>query len=189
MKHYVLGAALCALALPVSANEYEPMMREFFETEVSGWASDALLIEAVRVQNERTGGLTADEIDALDQRWRGEVGASDTPTIDQVLGNAASDFLRERVAASGGVISEVFVMDAQGLNVAASDVTSDYWQGDEAKFQETFGVGPEAVHVSDVELDESTQTYQSQISVTLVDPQTKAPVGAVTVGVNPEGLF
>ncbi len=40
-------------------------------------------------------------------------------------------------------MTEVFVMDARGLNVAASDVTSDYWQGDEEKFSETFPKGPE----------------------------------------------
>ena len=38
----------------------------------------------------------------------------------------------------------------------------------------------------EVELDESTQTYQAQLSFTLVDPATGAAIGAVTVGVNAE---
>ena len=69
---------------------------------------------------------------------------------------------------TGGAITEVFVMDAQGLNVAASGPTSDYWQGDEAKFQETYLKGAEAIHVSEVEFDESSQTYSVQVSVTSV---------------------
>ena len=87
------------------------------------------------------------------------------------------------------MIAEVFIMDAQGLNVAASAVTSDYWQGDEAKFQQTYGVGPDAVHISEVELDESTQTYQAQVSLSLTDPATGALIGAVTFGLNAQAFY
>lgn len=80
-------------------------------------------------------------------------------------------------------------MDARGLNVAASDVTSDYWQGDEAKFSETFPNGAGASHISEVEYDESTQTYQAQISFPIVDPVSNEVVGAATVGVNADALF
>ena len=77
-------------------------------------------------------------------------------------------------------------MDAQGLNVAQSDVTSDYWQGDEAKWQETYNTGN--VHIGDVELDESTQTYQAQVSLPIFDPESNAVIGAATFGVNLELL-
>ena len=70
-------------------------------------------------------------------------------------------------------------MDMKGLNVGQSDVTSDYWQGDEAKWQKTYGVGPSAVLIDEVEFDDSSQTYQSQVSIAVV---------AVTVGVNVEML-
>ena len=66
---------------------------------------------------------------------------------------------------SEGLFTEIFVMDAVGLNVAASDTTSDFWQGDEAKWQQTYSAGSGAVHISDVELDESTQSYQSQVEL------------------------
>jgi hypothetical protein len=80
-------------------------------------------------------------------------------------------------------------MDQHGLNVAASAMTSDMWQGDEAKFTETYSMGAGAVHFSEVELDESTQRYQAQISVTIVDPATGEPIGAMTVGVDAEALL
>ena len=75
-------------------------------------------------------------------------------------------------------------MDGKGLNVGQSDVTSDYWQGDEDKWQKTFLAGAGAVHVSEVEFDESSQTYQSQFSMPIVDPATSTVIGAVTVGVD-----
>ena len=75
---------------------------------------------------------------------------------------------------------------ARGLNVAASAVTSDYWQGDEAKWQETFLAGPGASHVSEIEEDESTQTFQVQVSLPVVDGG--SPIGAITLGVDIERL-
>ena len=142
-----------------------------------------------RWQNTTTSGFSQSQIDALDLAWRAEVGTGGAPTITPVLENAASDRLRALVEASGGRITEIFVMDGVGLNVAASATTSDYWQGDEAKFTETHGSGPGAIHFGDVEFDESSQRYQGQISVTITDPGTGQPIGAMTVGVDAESLL
>jgi hypothetical protein len=178
-----------AAALPAAADEFTAAMQAFYEAELAALAQDPVLAGAIAAQNARTSGLPQSEIDALDSAWRAEVGAADTPTITPVLENDAAAMLRERVAASGGTITEIFAVDERGLNVAASAVTSDYWQGDEAKFTETFPVGAGAVHFGEVEFDESTQTFQGQISFTVSDPATGAPIGAVTVGVDAESLL
>ncbi|MEM6739238.1 MAG: hypothetical protein AAF646_03920 [Pseudomonadota bacterium] len=189
------GASLLAvgiatgLAGPVSANDYAPAMQAFLDEQVRPWAQDPVLVSAIAAQNAEMGTLQQSAIDALDAAWRGEVGTASTPTITPVIEGEAADFLRARVAESGGMITEVFAVDAQGMNVAASSITSDYWQGDEAKFTETFPVGPDAVHFGEVEFDESSQSYQGQISITITDPATGAPIGAMTVGVNAEALL
>lgn len=105
------------------------------------------------------------------------------------MANAAADFLRQKVEESGGKITEVFITDAKGLNVAVSAPTSDMWQGDEDKFTKVFPTGAEGVLFGDVELDESTQSYEGQISITIVDPATKAAIGTMTVGVNADALM
>ena len=174
---------------PAFANDFAPQMQAYLDGQIRGWSGSDVLVDAIRAQNTTTTGYSQDQIDSLDQAWRAEVGASSRPTIDGVLNNAASEYLRGIVEAAGGVVSEVILMDARGLNVAVSDVTSDYWQGDEAKHSETYGRGPDGVHLSEVEFDESSQTYQGQISVTIVDPASGEPVGALTVGVNAEALF
>lgn len=181
----LITAALLAAPAPLAfANEFEAPLRALAGAEIAAIVREPALIEAIRAQNAAHAGLAAAEIETLDQTWRAEVGAGSGPTIDPVLGNAASDYLRGVRDASGGLFTEIFAMDAVGLNVAASDITSDYWQGDEDKWSQTFGAGADAVHVGEVELDESTQTYQSQVSVTIVDPDTGAPIGAVTFGVD-----
>ena len=179
----------CLFAVAGAAGDFRPAMEAFYSSEIKSWAGADVLVAAITEQNAITGGYSHAEIEALDLAWRAEVGGAEAPTIAPVLENAAADFLRERVAASGGRITEVFVMDAQGLNVAASHVTSDYWQGDEAKHIETYGLGAGATHFSDVELDESTQRYQGQISLTVTDPATGQPIGAITVGVDADALM
>lgn len=185
-KKTALAAIAAVLAYsPVAiANEYEPAIRNFLEAGVSGWIADPVLIEAIREQNAKTSAYDEAMIVSLDKQWRGEVGGSDTPLISEVLGRPASEFLQARRDGAEGLITEIFVMDAKGLNVAASDVTSDYWQGDEAKWQQTFPAGDGAVHLGDVELDESTQEYQSQVSIAITDPDSGETIGAATIGVN-----
>ena len=77
-------------------------------------------------------------------------------------------------------ISVIFVMDNQGANVAMTDKTSDYWQGDEAKFKNSFGKG--SVFVDEVEFDDSTQAYLCQVSVPVTDGG--AVIGAITFGID-----
>ncbi len=181
----------CAMALAVVAplayaNDFAPAMRGYVENEVVDWVADQVVIDAIRAQNVAHAALTQADIDAMDQKWRAEVGAAATPTIDTVLSGPAADFLRERQAASAGVISEMFIMDEHGLNVAASGTTSDYWQGDEAKFTESYAG---KTHIGDVEFDQSTQSYLGQVSMPVKDPETGAIIGAITIGLNAEMLF
>jgi hypothetical protein len=183
-------AILAAMAAtPSAANEFGPALQAFLDTEIMDWSQSAEIVGAIQGQNVENAAMDQAGIDALDLAWRAEIGTNATPTIDPVLQSAAAEFLRSRVDASGGRITEVFIMDQHGLNVAASAMTSDMWQGDEAKFTETYSVGAGAVHFSEVELDESTQRYQAQISLTIVDPATGGPIGAMTVGVDAEALL
>lgn len=156
--------------------------------QIAEIAGSADVIAAVKAQNGETAGYDQAKIDELDKTWRAETEAVDQPMIDSVLDNPLSGYLAEVQDASDGLFTEIFVMDAKGLNVGQSDVTSDYWQGDEAKWQDTFGAGAGSVHVSELEQDDSTQLLQSQVSVTVVDPDSGDVIGAVTFGVNVENL-
>jgi hypothetical protein len=190
MRKILLAAAVFSgFTSAATANDFGPMMRAYFDSSVIGWTADPVLVSAIKAQNSKTGALSQGDIDALDLTWRAQVGQPSTPIIDPILNSPAAEFLRQQVAASGGAISEVFAMDARGLNVAASTPTSDYWQGDEAKFTDTYSQGPGAIHVGDVEFDESSQSYQGQVSIVVVDPDTGNPIGAITVGLNAEALM
>ena len=178
-----IGALFCVTAAQAAAPSAEEI-RSAVEGKVKAWIAEAAVIDSVKAQNAQTAGLSEAEIEKLDQQWRAETGAADRPLIDKTLTNPLSAFLQKVKGEGGGLFTEIFVMDGKGLNVGQSDVTSDYWQGDEDKWQKTFLIGADAVHVSEVEFDESSQTYQSQVSLPVVDPATSAVIGAVTVGVD-----
>jgi hypothetical protein len=75
-------------------------------------------------------------------------------------------------------------MDDQGANVCMSDRTSDYWQGDEAKWQNSFNGGKGGVNFDERKFDSSAKAVVVQVSVPVLD-QGKV-VGALTVGVKAE---
>ena len=186
-----LAVALCLVAtasVARAANEFEPQMRAAFEQMVKGWLGDPVIVEAIKAQNEKNAALSAADIDALDKQWRAEAKDGKGTLIDSVLANAVSKLLGEKKAASGELFTEMFIMDNKGLNVGQSDVTSDYMQGDEAKWEKTFLVGPDAVFIDDVEFDDSAGTFQAQMSATISDPATGKAIGAITIGMNVEKL-
>ncbi len=184
----LIFALVALLPIAVQANPYEAKMRAYLAQQVDPWLSDPVLIAAIKEQNARNAAITQDQIDAEDKAWREEVGKAVTPVITTVMQTPASDFLRDKVKSSGGALIEAFVMDDHGLNVAASSPTSDAWQGDEAKFTETFPKGKGAIDVGEVSFDESSQTYEGQISTVILDPDSGKPIGAITLGLNPEAL-
>lgn len=187
MKICALTALLALAAQTAFAAEPNDSMIAFVNSSVRGWFADPAVEAAVLESNAAHGGLSQEQLVELDDRWRAEVGQADAPTIAPIRDSQLSMSLRAHVADSGGRITEIIVMDKRGMNVAVSDVTSDFWQGDEAKFQETYPRGADAIHVGEVELDESSQIYQAQVSFTLTDSQ-GAAIGAVTIGLNAEAF-
>lgn len=185
------GLALLGTQPGFAQNESAELLQELAKGKIRSFASDPVVIEAIKAQNAVTGSYDQARIESLDKQWRAEISASDTPLIGATLGNSLSQYLMDVLNTSGGFYTEIFVMDGKGLNVGQSNVTSDYWQGDEDKWQNTFLVGADAVDIGDAEMDESTKILQSQVSVSIADPATGQVIGAVTVGVdvsNPEAI-
>ena len=182
----LVAGTLLAFGLPAAAqdNEFTPQLTGMANGILREYAQNELIVAAIRAQNAITSGYDQAKIDQLDGQWRAEVGGASKPLIDATLRSDASKWLARTQRDGAGHFTEIFVMDAKGLNVAQSTVTSDYWQGDEDKFTMSFSAGAQAVHLGEIELDESTQTFQSQVSITVVDPLTGEPIGALTAGVD-----
>jgi hypothetical protein len=71
-------------------------------------------------------------------------------------------------------------MDSKGLNAGQTDKTSDYWQGDEPKWQKVFTDGSKA-YVADPETDEKTKVTLTEVSVPVMDAQSKEKLGVAMI--------
>ena len=177
--------------VPTTANaennkeiDYWQKSVEFYKNEVKNWIYDDIIIDAIKTQNEAHKSLTSNEILKLDQQWVDELSGKkgNKVLIGTTINKKISQYLRSKVLQSNGFITEIILMDNKGLNVGVSDITSDYWQGDEDKWKRTFLTGAEQIYISKTYFDESAKKLQNQFSVTISD-QGK-PIGAITIGIN-----
>ena len=74
----------------------------------------------------------------------------------------------------------------QGALVCATQRTTDYWQGDEAKWTRTFNGGNGTLFIDRPKLDESAKVRLAQISLPVVE--NGKTIGVITVGVNIDRL-
>ena len=167
MNRNVLAAALAAVLIsvassPALADGHEAKINAYIDSHIRGWLGSAEIIAAVDQQNINHFGITAGEIERLDQRWRKERNRLSGSLISSVMGNQLSAFLRGIKAASG-----------------------DFMQGDEDKWQKTYPVSAHAVFIDAVEEDGGVNVSQTSLTVARSND---ARLGAVTIGINVDAL-
>ena len=143
--------------------------------QVLGWASTERLVRDAQQQSSQP--LGRERIRQIDASWqRGE----DPEGLATSLGsNDCAQALRALLGSSHG-FGEAFVTDARGALVCMSRRTSDYWQGDEAKWSRSWAGGTGAVFVSKISHDDSTGLDLMHISAPI--RAGGGLVGVLTVG-------
>lgn len=160
-----------------AAEDAPQKVKDLAQATLAKLGTDPVIVSAVKAENAK--GKTLDQIKALDEKWKATAGIADY--MQALMDSQCGRHLR-KIQDSKSYFAELFVMDNQGANVAMTDKTSDYWQGDEAKFKKSYNGGQGAVFVDEVEFDDSTQAYLSQVSVPVMDGG-KA-IGAITIGID-----
>ena len=150
--------------------------------ELRGFLGAEIVTLSVRNQNLAHGALDQAAIDALDAQWRSERTAAEKPLIATTLSRPLSSYLTRIQAQSRGLIVEAFVMDAIGLNVGQSSITSDYWQGDEDKWRLTFLKGAGGLFVDAPEFDDAFGVWRVQVNIAVA--RAGEAIGAATFELN-----
>ena len=174
----VVGMFLIAGSTVIYAGEKAPQkVVDLANSKLASLGTDPVIVEAVKAENAK--GKSLDQVKEMDKKWKADAGLADymKAMMDSECGKHLTGIQK-----SASYYAEIFVMDNQGGNVAMTDKTSDYWQGDEAKFQKSFNGGAGAVFVDEVEFDDSAQAYLVQVSVPVKDNDTV--IGAVTFGID-----
>jgi len=179
----VFGLPHAAFAKAELPGDPNALITDALIKDIREWLANPVVELSIKSQNKVRKDMTQEQIDAADLQWRAEREADDQPLVAAILTNPLSSYLTQVQARSGGMFAEIFVMDAVGLNVGQSSITSDFWQGDEAKFQNTFPNGPDAVFIDEAEYSEGADAWLTQLNMTMSNAD-REPIGAVTVEVN-----
>ena len=130
--------------------------------------------------SQNSKGTDLDEIKDIDDKWKGA--EDELPIQREKLNNTCAREIK-RIVREHPEIIEAFVMDNQGAVVGENNLTSDYWQGDEAKWKNSYNNGKGGIDVGKVKFDRSANAVLQQVSLPIIDKNGKV-IGAVTYGVN-----
>jgi len=133
--------------------------------------TDPELIKAIVAKNKVE--ESAAEIHRIDEAWMHN---PRYPLRKTLTSGPCADRLRKLVG-DDKLVVEAFLMDERGGLVCATVETSDYWQGDEAKWQKTYR---DSAPVDEPALDASTGAFAVQLS-RIVNDAHGAKVGALTL--------
>lgn len=154
---------------------------------LSQWLASGWVREPVLLANARNRHLSAGEINQLDQQWVGEVQTGSFDMVSEVLSRELSSRLSLIRQQSQGAFSELFITDIHGITIGASNLTSDWFQGDEGPF-DAIVTRRQPVHIETIAYDESTRQFLSQIALPIHD-STGELIGMLVAGVNVENAL
>jgi hypothetical protein len=141
------------------------------------WEREPQFLTDTKAQNAKK--VPLDKIKEMDQEW---IDSKEVTTFQRSLMTNACAKRLEELVKQLVTVEEAFVMDDQGALVCLTKKTSDYWQGDEEKWSESFYQGKGRVYIGKQEYDMSTKTTLVHLSVPLMDGD-KA-IGAICAGIS-----
>lgn len=179
-KRMAFAAVLC-LALPTliaaNTNQVPVHLISFAEEELAQFGRSPQVVMGIRQHNQLN--LSLQEIKDRDAVWR------DTDRVSRFMLDLMSNDLAlvlHNFSYRNPFIVESFAMGRLGENAGQTALTSDYWQGDEAKFTASFANGAGAIHYGDIEYDASADEIVIQVSVPVIDGTTA--IGAITFSIS-----
>jgi len=173
---------ILAICISLSFAEAPPQaLIELANGKLAAYGRDPVIVAAVKAENAKN--KTLEAIQARDKEW---IASQKVQPYMQELMNSPTGRHLSNIYYSTQYFMEIFVMDNQGANVAMTNRTSDYWQGDEAKFKKSFNGGKGGIFIDEVEFDLSCMAFLIQISVPVMDGD-KA-IGAITFGIDADRI-
>jgi hypothetical protein len=138
--------------------------------------------------NSQRKNMDLQDIELIDQKWiEGFKTGNHAILAEQTDGLVIQDLVRIKNE-SNGVITEIIFTDNQGMNIAVSDMTSDFYQGDEIKFQQSIQLKKDEVFIDQMAYDASTRLFQVNVSFPVFDSAatTQQALGVMILGIDVE---
>lgn len=173
-----------------ATSDFEQLqIKELLGRKLERWKRLPNLEPALVAANKHSAQLSQQQIEKLDKQWMRAFANNDFSFSIGLINQPLSAELREIKKQAQDMVTEVIVTDKRGLNVAISDMTSDYWQGDEPNFIRAYGKPANALFFGDINYDESTKRFQLQLSVPLQTSTSFKPLGVMIFGIDVEKVL
>lgn len=144
-------------------------------------ALNPLLIKAVRRQNSEALDMTA--ITQRDEDW--EI-ADEASALKSSMLTGDHALIMQRFIDDNHGLSEIYLTDNQGANVAAYPLTDDYWQGDEEEWTGSYNDGSGQVFIGALEQDKRTNSIYTRVAAPVLDRN--RTIGVLVVGLKLGGI-
>lgn len=162
---------------------------ELLVRKIERWKNLPKLESLLKARNIKSRRFSEREIAKRDAQWQQAFAHNDFAYSIELVNQELSAHLREIKKQSQDIITEIIITDARGLNFAISDMTSDYWQGDEDKFTKVFSTPLNTLHFGAINYDESSKRFQLQLSVPLYAEDGIEALGVMVFGVDVEKVL
>lgn len=128
----------------------------------------------------------------FDAKWQALAPATTPELAKAILELPGSRTLHAWKLTHRGIVTEALLTNNLGTLVAMSQLTSDYWQGDEPKFTGVMenihgaSTGLDGIVISDIRYDASTSRFQVTVSAAVGPVSDGLPRGVVVLGLDIE---
>ncbi|MEM7231295.1 MAG: PDC sensor domain-containing protein, partial [Planctomycetota bacterium] len=178
-RSVVLFVFSLGLFLPLLADEEVAPLSvwKFCEETLSKYGVDPVVVKAVRFANAT--GASLEDVQQIDTKWCKTEGIDEhmRAMMDSQAGRRI-----KRIKSKHSFLTEIFVTDRLGANVAMTDKTPDFWQGDEDEFLECFRGGKGKLRLGPVKRAKRAPTRVAYASVPVTDE--KKTIGVVVLGID-----
>lgn len=127
------------------------------------------------------------EINSIENIWPRL--KENSPILKDIISNRLAEYLKEYKNREGEEYAEIFITDAKGAVIAATNRTSDYFQADERWWEEAFNNGKGGIYLSDVDYDENAKVFSLNFCLPIMDKSNKKVIGIIKVITDIKHLF
>ncbi|TGN40413.1 transporter substrate-binding domain-containing protein [Marinobacter confluentis] len=126
------------------------------------------------------------EILNLDAQWQALAPSHYSDMARRVADQDASVAMAQWQKRHETLVTEVMLTNSVGTLVAMSQLTSDFWQGDEPKFERHIRGDTRDIYVSPIRYDASTSRFQVTVSMPIIRKGQWLPAGVLVIGLDVE---
>lgn len=126
------------------------------------------------------------EILNLDAQWQALAPQHFSDMARRVADQPASIAMAQWQQGRDSLVTEIMLTNSIGTLVAMSRLTSDFWQGDEPKFEHHISAENRDMFVSPIRYDASTARFQVTVSMPVIVDGQWLPAGVLAIGLDVE---